>query len=211
MPASGPRAGSSWSPGWRRACNTRRSRFAPIPASNRQERGNALLVRLNTGEQLEVDHVLFATGYQVDRSRRSGRPRHRDRTGGAGLRRPALPPLRGPAGRAAVVHRPVPVSADSPLPIAAESQAAVLALHCLESTDPAVALKALSEYVDPPPGTAVGGQGTAQRALVTAQLLGVRGTPYLIVSDGRLHQGRPADLADWLAGDPTAGTGEGSQ
>ncbi len=97
-----------------------------------------------------------------------------------------------------------------PLPIAAASQAAVLALHCLGSTDPAAALKALSEQTDPPPGAAVGcGQGTAQRALVTAQLLGVRGTPFLIAPDGRLHQGRPADLADWLAGDPTAGTGEG--
>ncbi len=34
-----------------------------------EERGDALLVRLNTGEQLEVDHVLFATGYQVDLQR----------------------------------------------------------------------------------------------------------------------------------------------
>ncbi len=99
-----------------------------------------------------------------------------------------------------------------PLPIGAESQPAVLALHCLASTDPAAALKALFEHTAPPVGTAVGcGQGTAQRALVTAQLLGVRGTPFLIAPDGRLHQGRPADLAGWLAGGGTGGTGEGGQ
>ncbi len=98
-----------------------------------------------------------------------------------------------------------------PLPIGAESQAAVLALHCLASTDSAAALKALFEHTDPPPAAAECGQGTAQRALVTAQLLGVRGTPFLIAPDGRLHQGRPADLAGWLAGTGTAGTGEGSQ
>ena len=89
---------------------------------------------------------------------------------------------------------------------------AVLALHCLASTDPAAALKALFEHTDVPPATPGGcGQGTAQRALVTAQLLGVRGTPFLIAPDGRLRQGRPADLAGWLAGGGTAGTGEASQ
>ncbi len=31
-----------------------------------QEAGDALRVRLNTGEHVEVDHVLFATGYTVD-------------------------------------------------------------------------------------------------------------------------------------------------
>ncbi|WP_295587464.1 DsbC family protein [uncultured Lamprocystis sp.] len=99
-----------------------------------------------------------------------------------------------------------------PLPIGTESQAAVLALHCLASTDPAVALKALFEHTDLPPGSTTGcGQGTAQRALVTAQLLGVRGTPFLIAPDGRLHQGRPGDLAGWLAEGGTAGAGEGGQ
>jgi cation diffusion facilitator CzcD-associated flavoprotein CzcO len=34
-----------------------------------QEQGDALGVRLNTGEQLEVDQVLFATGYKVDLQR----------------------------------------------------------------------------------------------------------------------------------------------
>ncbi len=34
-----------------------------------EEAGDALRVRLNTGEHLDVDHVLFATGYKVDLSR----------------------------------------------------------------------------------------------------------------------------------------------
>ena len=44
------------------------------------------------------------------------------------------------------------------------------------------------------------GQTAAQRALVTAQLLGIAGVPYLIAPDGRLQQGVPADLKAWLEG-----------
>ena len=44
------------------------------------------------------------------------------------------------------------------------------------------------------------GQAQAQRALVTAQLLGIAGVPYLIAPDGRLQQGVPADLESWLEG-----------
>ncbi|WP_257791274.1 hypothetical protein [Candidatus Thiodictyon syntrophicum] len=36
-------------------------------------------------------------------------------------------------------------------------------------------------------------------------MFGVRGTPFVIAPDGRIHQGRPADLAGWLAA-PTTGT-----
>ena len=49
-----------------------------------------------------------------------------------------------------------------------------------------------------PEGTC--GQASAQRALVTAQLLGIAGVPYLIAPDGRLQQGVPADLEAWLEG-----------
>ena len=95
-----------------------------------------------------------------------------------------------------------------PLPITAESQSLVLALHCLASTDPVAALKSLLEHDDQlPTPTGTCGQGTAQRTLVTAQILGIRGTPFLIAPDGRLHQGRPDDLAAWLDG----GAGEGTQ
>ena len=31
-----------------------------------EDRGDALRVRLSTGETLEVDHVMFATGYRAD-------------------------------------------------------------------------------------------------------------------------------------------------
>jgi thiol:disulfide interchange protein DsbC len=44
------------------------------------------------------------------------------------------------------------------------------------------------------------GQARAQRALVTARLLGIRGVPYLIAPDGRLQQGVPANLHAWLEG-----------
>lgn len=39
-----------------------------------------------------------------------------------------------------------------------------------------------------------------QRRLVTAQLLGVRGVPFLISPSGITYEGAPSDLAAWLAG-----------
>jgi thiol:disulfide interchange protein DsbC len=101
-----------------------------------------------------------------------------------------------------------------PLPIAEDTQSAVLALHCLATTDRAAALAALLEHrADVPTATGTCGQQTAQRTLITAQMFGVRGTPFVIAPDGRLHQGRPDDLAGWLAGPPTGApkTGEGGQ
>ena len=44
------------------------------------------------------------------------------------------------------------------------------------------------------------GQAPAQRALITAQILGIQGTPFLIAPDGRMRQGRPDTLGDWLDG-----------
>ena len=90
-----------------------------------------------------------------------------------------------------------------PLPVLGESsQQAVLAINCLSVADPEQARQAL---LDPsvlrslPPPTDGCGQVPAQRALVTAQILGVQGTPYLIAPDGRLRQGAPEDLGAWLA------------
>ena len=90
-----------------------------------------------------------------------------------------------------------------PLPVLGESsEQAVLALDCLSARDPEQARQALLGAWDlqtlPKPSGACG-QGAAQRALVTAQILGVRGTPYLIAPDGRLRQGAPEDLGAWLA------------
>jgi thiol:disulfide interchange protein DsbC len=90
-----------------------------------------------------------------------------------------------------------------PLPALGEaSQQAVLAINCLSVADPEQARQAL---LDPsvlrslPPPTDGCSQIPAQRALVTAQILGVQGTPYLIAPDGRLRQGVPEDLGAWLA------------
>jgi thiol:disulfide interchange protein DsbC len=67
-----------------------------------------------------------------------------------------------------------------PLPIAEDSQSAVLVVHCLATTDRAAALAALLEHqTDVPAATGTCGQPTAQRTLITAQLFGVRGTPSL--------------------------------
>jgi len=90
-----------------------------------------------------------------------------------------------------------------PLPALGEaSQTAVLAINCLSVTDPAKARQALSGALDPttlPKPTGECGQTVSQRALITAQILGVQGTPYLIAPDGRLNQGHPQDLQTWLA------------
>lgn len=37
-----------------------------------------------------------------------------------------------------------------------------------------------------------------QRTLVTAQVLGIQGVPFMVASDGRISRGRPDDLAAWL-------------
>jgi thiol:disulfide interchange protein DsbC len=90
-----------------------------------------------------------------------------------------------------------------PLPVLGpESEAAVVRLACLTEQDPSAARDALlaetAEALPPPTGTC--GQAPVQRALVTAQLLGIAGVPYLIAPDGRLEQGVPEDLESWLEG-----------
>jgi thiol:disulfide interchange protein DsbC len=90
-----------------------------------------------------------------------------------------------------------------PLPVLGpDSERAVMRLACLADADPAAAREALlADRIDglpEPDGTC--GQAPAQRALVTAQLLGITGVPYLIAPDGRLRQGAPADLRAWLEG-----------
>jgi len=90
-----------------------------------------------------------------------------------------------------------------PLPVLGpDSETAVVRLGCLAEKDQAAAREALlSDTLDvlPAPADACG-QAQAQRALVTAQLLGIAGVPYLIAPDGRLQQGVPVDLEAWLEG-----------
>ena len=88
-----------------------------------------------------------------------------------------------------------------PLPVLGpDSETVVARLGCLAEQDPAAAREALLanklDWLPAPEGTC--GQAPAQRALVTAQLLGVAGVPYLIAPDGRTRQGVPADLDAWL-------------
>jgi thiol:disulfide interchange protein DsbC len=90
-----------------------------------------------------------------------------------------------------------------PLPVLGpESETAVLRLACLAERDPSTARDALLaqtvEALPAPTGTC--GQAPVQRALVTAQLLGIVGVPYLIAPDGRLQHGVPEDLEGWLEG-----------
>jgi thiol:disulfide interchange protein DsbC len=90
-----------------------------------------------------------------------------------------------------------------PLPVLGpESEGAVVRLACLAEQDPSAARDALLadtvEGLPAPTGTC--GQASSQRALVTAQLLGIAGVPYLIAPDGRLEQGVPEDLESWLEG-----------
>ena len=86
--------------------------------------------------------------------------------------------------------------------LGADSESAVVRLACLAEQDADAAREALlsGHVAELPEATASCGQAQAQRALVTARLLGIRGVPYLIASDGRLHQGAPDDLEGWLEG-----------
>jgi thiol:disulfide interchange protein DsbC len=90
-----------------------------------------------------------------------------------------------------------------PLPVlGSDSETAVVRLACLAERDPSAAREALlAESFDRlPTPTGTCGQAPTQRALVTAQLLGLDGVPHLIAADGRLHQGVPEDLEAWLEG-----------
>jgi thiol:disulfide interchange protein DsbC len=90
-----------------------------------------------------------------------------------------------------------------PLPVLGpDSESAVIRMACLTERDPDAAREALrtDRIAKLPEATATCGQTQAQRALVTARLLGIRGVPYLIAPDGRLRQGAPDDLAGWLEG-----------
>jgi thiol:disulfide interchange protein DsbC len=92
-----------------------------------------------------------------------------------------------------------------PIPVMGpESETAVARLTCLAAHDTAAAReRLLGGDVDnlPAPGPDCNG-APAERALVTAELLGINVVPYLIAPDGRLHEGAPADLERWLEAAP---------
>lgn len=83
------------------------------------------------------------------------------------------------------------------------SVSTVVRLNCLAERDATAATKILVTHAlaDLPPAEGTCGEGALQRALVTAQLLGITQVPFLIAPDGRLHAGAPTDLLAWLTGD----------
>jgi thiol:disulfide interchange protein DsbC len=84
-----------------------------------------------------------------------------------------------------------------------ESESEALRLSCLAQTAGADdALQALLASKSAPDMQPACTQQALQRALITAQVLGVAGVPYLIAPDGRMRQGEPTDLAAWLEGAP---------
>jgi len=86
------------------------------------------------------------------------------------------------------------------LPVAVlgpESEQQVRQLGC--AREPAAALQALTSgrFTDLPqqPDCDL---APLQRTLVTAQLLGVQGVPFIVAPDGRISRGRPQNLREWL-------------
>lgn len=103
-----------------------------------------------------------------------------------------------PAERAPYRFRLIPLAV-----LGQPSVAIVVRLNCLAETDQARATDALlTHHFETLPGASGAcGQGALQRALVTAQLLGIDRVPFLIAPDGRLQAGAPMNLRHWLQGD----------
>ena len=102
-----------------------------------------------------------------------------------------------PAARAPYRFRLIPLAVRG-----AASRDRVVRLNCLAETDRPAAMQALltQRVAALPAAAGVCGQGALQRALVTAQVLGINQVPFLIAADGRLQAGAPADLLAWLHG-----------
>jgi thiol:disulfide interchange protein DsbC len=86
------------------------------------------------------------------------------------------------------------------LPVAVlgpESEQQVRQLGC--AAESGAALQALiSGRVNGLPQRADCDLSPLQRTLVTAQLLGVQGVPFVVAPDGRISRGRPHSLREWL-------------
>lgn len=88
----------------------------------------------------------------------------------------------------------LPASGDKSLDIAQR-------LRCAPSETTAWAALRDQDFSDLPEPTPDCDTQPLVRALITGRLLGITAVPTLIAPDGRLHQGAPADLATWLAGE----------
>lgn len=84
-----------------------------------------------------------------------------------------------------------------------ESGRTVQALHCAEDEDAARAALLAGDSGQRLRQKASCDLAPLQRRLVTAQLIGLRGVPFMVhAGDGRFVEGRPQDLGRWLAGYP---------
>jgi thiol:disulfide interchange protein DsbC len=88
----------------------------------------------------------------------------------------------------------LPASGDKSLDIAQR-------LRCAPSETTAWAALRDQDWSDLPEPAAGCDKQPLVRALLTGRLLGITAVPTLIAPDGRLHQGAPADLTTWLAGE----------
>jgi thiol:disulfide interchange protein DsbC len=88
-----------------------------------------------------------------------------------------------------------------------ESEEESLRIACAAERDEDAALQALlggtAQDLPKPESGSTCGQESLTRALITAQLLGIGGAPFLIGPDGRVSRGAPASLGAWLD-DPQA-------
>jgi thiol:disulfide interchange protein DsbC len=82
-----------------------------------------------------------------------------------------------------------------------ESGRIVRAVHCAADRDAARAAVLAGPRAAPLAPAASCDLGPLQRRLVTAELIGVRGVPFMVHGrTGRFVEGRPDDLAAWLGG-----------
>jgi len=81
-----------------------------------------------------------------------------------------------------------------------DSETATRALSCAADKDAALRVLMAGPLRAEPPQKSDCDLVPIQKRLVTAQLIGVRGVPFVIAPDGRTKGGVPDDLGAWLAG-----------
>lgn len=85
-----------------------------------------------------------------------------------------------------------------PIPVlGASSEEDVRRLACASDSDAALQQLLTGDFSALPQQTHCS-LGKLQRTLISAQLLGVEGVPFVIAPDGRVTRGRPANLGAWL-------------
>lgn len=91
-----------------------------------------------------------------------------------------------------------------------ESQRLVRELGCAKDREAALRALMHEDYGKPLEQQKPCDLKPIQKAMVTAQLLGIHGVPYTIRADGRVSRGLPADLIGWLVAE-SSGAGDAGQ